>query len=260
MHNDSECEKEQQNSPSSEGAAGRNRTLLLRLGLGILVLAALIFISYWYYRGEWREYFFHFKYIFSVTRLRLFILSFGPFSVVVFVILQALQVILAPFPGELTGFVGGYLYGTILGTILSTMGLTLGSIAAFEIARVFGTTLVRKIVRQDAMDRFDYFVMHRGLYVAFILFLIPGFPKDSMCYLLGLTHLRRFDFIMMNIFGRLPGTLLLSLQGEAVNTKEYTAFFMLLAGSIVTTFLLYSFRNSIVHGFSRLIAPLHKRK
>ena len=61
----------------------------------------------------------------------------------------------------------------------------LGSLFAFAISRFLGLRFVEKIVKKDYIDRFNHFVTHKGLNVSFILFLIPGFPKDSLCYLLG---------------------------------------------------------------------------
>lgn len=242
-------------------APDRSRLILLAKIAGVvLLIVALILILYWYYAGEWREMFFRFKYFFSFKRLRDFILSFGAFSAIVFVIIQAAQVVFAPIPGEITGFVGGYLYGKVIGVILSTTGLTLGSFLAFEITRVFGTALVRKVVKQEAMDRFDNFVTHRGLHIAFILFLVPGFPKDSLCYLLGLTHVRRIDFLLMNVFGRLPGTLILNFEGDAVRGGKYEAFFVLLAASVVLTVLLYFLKNYIIRFFTWMVAFILKKR
>jgi uncharacterized membrane protein YdjX (TVP38/TMEM64 family) len=235
--------------------------LISRIALVIAIFALVVIISYWYHQGEWRGPYFRYKHFFHFARLRDFVLSFGAYSKVVFVTLQAFQVVFAPVPGEVTGFLGGYLYGKVVGTILSTVGLTFGSIAAFEIARFFGTPLVRKVVKQEVMNRFDDFITHRGLKIVYVLFVIPGLPKDSLCYLLGLTHMRRNDFILMNLFGRLPGTLMLCLQGEALRTHHYQEFFTLLVGSIVLTGVLYFLRNYLLHFFSRLMAAiLHKHR
>jgi uncharacterized membrane protein YdjX (TVP38/TMEM64 family) len=242
----------------------RHKTLLfltLRIVLVVAVFILVVLLSYSYHQGEWRGFFVEFKRFFYFPRLRDFILSFGAYSKLVFVILQGVQVLVAPIPGEITGLVGGYLYGMVTGSVLSTLGLAIGSTSAFEIARLFGTALVKKIVKREAMERFDYFVTHRGLHIAFILFLIPGFPKDSLCYLLGLTHMRRLDFVLMNLFGRLPGTLILSLQGEALRTHRYQEFFTLLVGSIVMTAILYFLRNYIMRFFSHLVLSiLHKHR
>ena len=186
---------------------------LFRTFLATFFLAFVVLTFYFYHEGVWCDVIRSCKYFFDVKRLEAYIASYGIYSALVFIVLQALQVIIAPIPGEVTGFVGGFLFGNVEGTILSMTGLTLGSLAAFSIARIFGLRLVEKIVKKKYKDRFDYWVTHKGLYITFIFFLIPGFPKDSLCYLLGLTRLKLVLFILMNVFGRLPGTVLLTMQG-----------------------------------------------
>ena len=79
----------------------------------------------------------------------------------------------------MTGLIGGFLYGKFLGIVLSTIGLTLGSWAAFSLSRVFGRPLVETFVKKETVDRYDYLLHHKGAFLIFLLFLIPGFPKDS---------------------------------------------------------------------------------
>lgn len=228
--------------------------------ISLVCLAALIcLIFYIYHEGLWRQTLHWYRYFFEFKRLRSFIVSFGPFAALVFIVLQALQVVVAPVPGEITGFVGGLLFGKLAGTFYSTVGLTLGSLLAFGIARRFGAAFVHKIVKREYIDRFDYFVTHRGLYVAFILFLIPGFPKDSLCYLLGLTRLRVLDFVLMNVFGRLPGTLMLGLQGDAVRNKHYVAFCVLLLGSVLLVVAMYIARNFLITAFHGIWTSIRRR-
>ncbi len=222
---------------------------LLRSILAMLILLLVFLVFYAYHEGVWKEIFAYYRFFFDYKKLRLFILSFGPFAALVFMTIQALQVVFAPVPGEITGFVGGLLFGNVLGTIYSTIGLTVGSLGAFAISRAFGLRFVEKVVKKDYIDRFNYFITHRGLNISYVLFLIPGFPKDSLCYLLGLTRIRLIDFVLMNIFGRLPGTLMLTMQGTALHDKQYRAFFILLFASIVLTFVLYITRNFLIKAF-----------
>lgn len=224
-------------------------SLILRSILWASILVLIILLFYVYHEGAWRDVFAYYRFFFDPKKLRVFIASFGPYAAFVFVLVQALQVVFAPIPGEVTGFVGGFLFGNVSGVILSTVGLTAGSILAFGIARVFGLKFVEKIVKKHYIDKFNFFVTHKGLYITFVFFLIPGFPKDSLCYLLGLTHMRLIDFILMNIFGRLPGTLMLTLQGSAVKDGKYQAFFTLLIISVILTFGLYMARNHIIRVF-----------
>jgi uncharacterized membrane protein YdjX (TVP38/TMEM64 family) len=215
---------------------------------------------YVYHEGQWKEIIRFYRFFFDPRKLRFFIESFGPFAAVVFVFVQALQVVAAPIPGELTGVVGGFLFGNTSGVILSTIGLTVGSLFAFGITRIFGLRFVEKIVKKQYIDKFNYFITHKGLNITFILFLLPGFPKDSLCYLLGLTHMRLVDFLFMNIFGRLPGTLMLTLQGNALKNGKYQAFFWLLFASIIFTVALYFTRNYIIHAVNKTIHKLLGKK
>lgn len=228
---------------------------ILRIILILLTLLFFFLLFYSYEEGAWREIFSYYRFFFDYTKLRLFILSFGPFSAVAFILIQALQVVFAPIPGEITGFVGGLIFGNVLGCIYSTIGLTLGSLLAFYISRSLGLRFVEKIVKQEYIDRFNHFVTHKGLNVSFILFLIPGFPKDSLCYLLGLTHMRTIDFILINIFGRLPGTIMLTMQGTALHSQQYRLFIILFSLSALLTFLLYLSRNKLVKQF---LAAIHR--
>ena len=103
----------------------------------------------------------------------------------IFIGLQVLQVVAAPVPGEVTGFVGGLFFGPFGGVLYSTIGLTLGSWLAFILARFAGRPLVETFVNPETIKRYDYVMKHKGLFLAFLMFLIPGFPKDLLCYLLG---------------------------------------------------------------------------
>jgi len=175
-------------------------------------------------------------YSFFVDRKKIieFVSSFGPLSVVIFISLQILQVLFAPIPGEVTGFIGGYLYGITLGTVYSTIGLSIGSWIAFLLSRTFGLPLVEKFVSREIIHKYDHFMAHKGTFFAFLLFLIPGFPKDALCYVLGLSHMKMKPFIVVSTAGRLFGTILLSIQGNCVrNDQDWTFFILLGAGGMI---------------------------
>jgi uncharacterized membrane protein YdjX (TVP38/TMEM64 family) len=235
-------------------------SIALRILLGLAAFALVSLVFYIYHAEGWRDILNYYRYFFDTKRLRVFIASFGPFAALVFVVIQVLQVLIAPIPGEITGFVGGFLFGIAKGMVYSTIGLTAGSLIAFWITRRFGMRYVEKIVKKHYIDKFNSFVTHKGLYVAYVLFLIPGFPKDSLCYLLGLTHIRFIDFLFMNLFGRLPGTLMLTLQGAAVKEQHYSEFFILFIASMALTFVLYLLRNHILRIFSAVAHRLVKKK
>lgn len=185
-----------------------------------------------------------------------FIESLGPWGFVGFVFLQVLQVIAAPVPGELTGFLGGYLYGPYLGVLLSTIGLTIGSYLAFFLSRVLGRPFVDRFVSKATMERFDFLLHHKGAFLVFLLFLIPGFPKDYLCYVLGLGHLSSLEFIIIGGTGRLFGTILLTLGGTFIRLHHYKSFFVLIGAAIIFLFLAMAYKDRI----ERVLRDWHARR
>lgn len=180
-------------------------------------------------------------------KLQRMLISLGPYSSAVFILLQVLQVVAAPFPGELTGVVGGYLYGEVFGFILSTIGLTLGSWVTFELASILGRPFVEKYIRGEVLRKFDFITTNTGAFICFLLFVIPGFPKDYLCYVLGLSRMRLGTFLIVSIIGRLPGTYLLTLQGASLRSQEYAAAFVFAAISAVLLLIAYLYRAQLFH-------------
>ena len=178
-------------------------------------------------------------------KLSKFLQSLGPYSPAVFVLLQILQVAAAPFPGELTGVVGGYVYGETMGFVLSTVGLTIGSWVAFELASILGRPFVERFVSQEVLRKFDFLTTNTGATICFLLFLIPGFPKDYLCYLLGLSRMKLGTFLIVSIIGRMPGTYLLTIQGAKFRNQEYYTVAIVGAVSAVILLLTYLYRNHI---------------
>jgi uncharacterized membrane protein YdjX (TVP38/TMEM64 family) len=189
----------------------------------------------------------------SKRRMLHFLDSLGPWSFAGFIVLQALQVVAAPIPGEATGLLGGYLYGTYLGILLSTIGLTLGSYVAFALSRAFGRPFAEKFVPEPAMKRFDYLLHHKGLFLVFLLFLLPGFPKDYLCYILGLGHLSTLEFLVVGTTGRLFGTILLTLGGNYLRFEQYGRFSILLGAAVVLVAVAIIFRERL----EKIFAFLH---
>ncbi len=208
----------------------RRRTIFFSAAAGFLLLAALVFL----YREELAG---GVEFLARIQekkeRFRNWIFSFGAWGPLVFIGVQIFQVVFSPIPGELTGFLGGYIYGVWLATLYSTVGLSVGSWLCFLLGRWLGRPFVEKLIPRSVLDKFDFLVNNRGAFLAFIFFAIPGFPKDYMCYVLGLSPLRTGVFLFVATVGRIPGTIILGLQGANVYEERYGVFFTLLIGVLI---------------------------
>lgn len=237
-------------SPVANGN-GRKNHIWLKLFLLVLFLAAFSYILY--ETGL-------IKFFLNKQRMITFIESLGPWGFVGFVLLQALQVVAAPVPGEVTGFLGGYIYGPYLGVLLSTIGLTLGSYAAFFLSRTFGKPFVDRFVSPGTMERFDYLLHHKGAFLVFLLFLVPGFPKDYLCYVLGLGHLSSIEFVVIGGAGRLFGTVLLTLGGNFIRLHQYKQFFVLVGAAIIFVLLAMAYKDKLEKLFREWYARKQKKE
>jgi uncharacterized membrane protein YdjX (TVP38/TMEM64 family) len=216
----------------------------------ILVILAIagVFLAYYYNSELWSSLSRFYQALHKRQALKRFIVSFGAYSPVAYMLLQVLQVVIAPIPGGAIEFLGGYLFGTTVGFIYSMVGLFFGSWLAFGLARVFEKWAVEKFVSAQTRKKFDYLVGHEGVILSFLLFLIPGFPKDALCYILGLTPMHTGIFLIISTIGRIPGTLMATLQGAKAFDEQYQTFLILLCLSALIILIFYIYHDAI-HGF-----------
>lgn len=231
---------------------GKNRFALRWL---ILILSvAAIFLLVWVFHCRyflWDGACYYADFLTDRERIKDLLKSAGPLGPVLFITVQVLQVIFAPIPGEATGFIGGYLFGVPLGMLYSTIGLTIGSTLAFLLGRWLEVHFVARIVRPETLKKFDFLMERQGALVAFFLFVIPGFPKDYLCFILGLSHMSLRLFLVLCTVGRLPGTLMLTLQGAKVYEGEYLVTVLLLGFCLLLAGLMYKHRETLYEFLKR---------
>jgi len=148
--------------------------------------------------------------------LRIFLGEHPYLGPILFIVFQALQVIIAPIPGEATGFLAGFFFGAFKGCLISTTGIIIGSSIAFYIGRFFKKRILSRYENSSYYLKIKKIFKKYGITGTFFLYLFPGFPKDVLNYLLGLMPISFKAFIFICTLGRIPGTFALSLQGDVV--------------------------------------------
>lgn len=217
----------------------------------VIFLASCLVVFVFFNSSLWDQLLRYYDLMTDREWLRQTVSSMGWAAPLVFMSLQIGQVLFAPIPGELTGFLGGYVFGALNGFLLSTLGLTMGSMINFAIGHFLGEPIVRKLVRCETYDKYNQMVQYKGILVIFIFFLIPGFPKDYLCMFLGLTTLPARVFFVLSTVGRMPGTLALSLQGASIFEKDYLFFVMVTALSLLFALVCYLARDPLYRWISR---------
>lgn len=184
-------------------------------------------------------------------KIKAYLVGLGWRAPFAYMALQALQVIIAPIPGEVTGFVGGYLFGTLWGSLYSTVALTFGSWVNFLIGRYLGKHWVRRIFPAVTVERMDFYLKHQGAIVVFLLFILPGFPKDGLCFFLGLSALPIKVLMLLSAIGRIPGTLILCAQGASLYHGDWVLLIVLTGLCVVMALLAWRFREPLYRWIER---------
>lgn len=166
--------------------------------------------------------------------LRQWVDGFGATAPLVFMAVQALQIVVFVIPGEVPQIAGGYLFGIAGGLALTVAGSALGSAIAFLASRFLGIEFLRAILRGEQLERLQRMASSpRATITFFLFFLIPGIPKDVLCYVAGLSRLRLSLFLVIATVGRLPGIVGSVMMGDAAAEQRW-----LFAGIVMAIALL----------------------
>ncbi|MBU5484029.1 VTT domain-containing protein [Clostridium sp. MSJ-11] len=217
----------------------------------ILIMTLLFFIALGYiFRKE-------LEHIFNMLRdqkqIKEFITSFGPLSKIVFIILQIIQVVIFIIPGEITQAAGGYIFGTVRGTILSIIGINIGAVILFLLTKKYKEKLVDKLIPNGIKTKFQKILNCKKInLIVFLIYLLPGIPKDVLTFLCGLSKISLKDFILYSTLGRMPALIMSCYYGQSLALGNKS---MIIIGTIIilVVFLIgVIFKETIVKSLEKV--------
>lgn len=151
-------------------------------------------------------------------------------GVCVYMFLQVLQVLVALIPGGVIQILGGVLFGNFWGTVLCSLGILAGSAIVFIMVRRFGMPVVEAFIDRKGIKKFEFLNDTKKLEITvFILFLIPGMPKDVLTYLAPLTKIKPSSFLALSMLGRFPAILLSIVFGANLSEGNILAAVVIFA-------------------------------
>ena len=151
-----------------------------------------------------------------------FIRGYGVFGIFVALGLQVLQVFVALIPGEFLEIGLGFTYGWFWGTILCLGGVAIGSSMIFLLVKRFGMKALEFFVPVEKINELGNISNEqRFKRLTFILFFIPGTPKDLLTYFLGLTKMTLGEFLAITLAARIPTVASSTIGGNLIGEGEY---------------------------------------
>ena len=193
-----------------------NRKHIAKIVIAILTLLLVVVIAYSIGRPLVR-------FVSDPAKFRDWVNEKGFLGVLAFISMNILQVLLAVIPGGPFEVGAGYAFGVFWGTLFCDLAMTVAGVLIFLFVRRFGMRFVGLFVSREKIESVHILKSsRRSESIIFLLFLIPGTPKDLFSYLIGLTDIRLSHWIFISAVGRLPAIFLSVLSGSALGESEYS--------------------------------------
>jgi len=174
------------------------------------------------------------RFVSEPDRFRDWVQLHGILGPIVYVFCVILQVVIAVIPGEPLELVGGYAFGAWLGTALCLAGIFIGSILVFGLVRRYGIRLVEIFFSADKLKELKFLKQSPKRTLLFtIIYMIPGTPKDMLCYFAGLTDMKWKTFMLISLLGRFPSLVTSTIGGNALGTESYVFAVIILVVAVV---------------------------
>ena len=190
----------------------RRRKILAGISLAVVVLLVAfvtLFVSRWlssFSREDFRDY----------------VRSFGALAPAVMLGLQILQVFIALIPGELVESAAGFILGPWLGTLVCYLGIALASALILTLTRRYGVKLVEVFITREKINELRFLnTEQKRNTLIFLLFFIPGTPKDLLTYFVGLTDIRLRTFLLLSMVARIPSVITSTFGGHLLGEERY---------------------------------------
>ena len=190
----------------------RRRKILAGISVSVvllLVICVTLFVSRWLRS-------------FSQEDFREYVRSFGVLAPLVMLGLQILQVFIALIPGEIVESAAGYVLGPWLGTAVCYLGICVASTLIFTLTRRYGVRLVEVFVAREKINELRFLnTEQKRNTLIFLMFFIPGTPKDLLTYFVGLTDIRLKTFLLLSMAARIPSVITSTFGGHLLGEERY---------------------------------------
>lgn len=237
----------------NEKRAARIRRLLSFLQLlvlGIIVIGIPLYVVLLH--PEWIEQ------VNSLEKAENLLNSYQSQSYWIYLGIQVLQIIISVIPGQFMNMAAGWLFGFPIAFLLSVAGAIIGTFLTYHMAKILGKKAVKTVMKPQRYNQFLRRLNSKKAYIiVFILYLVPGLPKDVLGYIAGVSDVKFIPFLVISIMGRLPALAVSVMIGSMLQKEIYTgviAISLLMVGIFILGFInRKKVLHSVDHGYEKYI-------
>ena len=216
--------------------------------VSVCIIIAVVFL-YCYFRYGKQIY----EIFGNIDNLKAFLAPFKGFDKWVFVAIRAFQTVIKIIPAEPLEIGSGVLYGTWGGMLLCLLGTMLGSLVIIALTRAFGRRIVEVFIPIEKINSLKFLQNKKRVYISlFLIYLLPGTPKDILTYAAGITDIDMKKFLLITGIARIPSIIVSTLCGEQLIEQNYTLAIIIFVATTVATVLC-----SVI--YKKILAPSKKK-
>ena len=229
-----------------------SKSIYLKIFLGLLCLAICL-IATFYFRNEIKLFIQKFTSPKQITEIKDYLTSFGKKGWLIFEAVQIIKVIVAIIPGEPIELLSGAMFGAFWGTVSCMIGNVIGSIIVFFLIKKHGIRLARFFANSEKLNQLSFLHSTQKLELfIFIIFFLPGTPKDILTYFAPLTKIKPSRYFLIVCFARIPSILTSTMTGANIINGDFRSAIIIFVIATIISIIGY-----IIH---TIIVKYHEKK
>ncbi len=169
----------------------------------------------------------------------------GVFGYLILALMMALQVVFVFLPGEIIEIMAGYLYGPFGGLLACMIGSAIGSILIYLFVKKFGISFIQRFIDIKKIEEVSFLKnKEKRNMLCFLIFFIPGTPKDALTYFIPLTDMKLSTFLLITTIARIPSIITSTIGGHAIGVENYIfSIIVFIVTGIISLIGLYIYKK-----------------
>lgn len=195
----------------------------------------------------------------DLDQIRLIISQYkGIEAAFVYLAAQIIQIIISVIPGQALQIAAGFMFGFLIALGLSIVGAVIGTIITYYLGKVLGRDAMHLIFGEEQINKYvEQMNSRRAAAIVFLIYLIPGIPKDVVSYAAGISSMRLRPFLLLSLTGRLPGMIASLLIGKQIFEGDYRAAIIVAVIASVAFILGVVFRKRLMAWFDKTYTRIY---
>ncbi|KAL8214923.1 hypothetical protein R6Q59_020372 [Mikania micrantha] len=121
-------------------------------------------------------------------------------------------------PASVLTLGGGYLFGLPVGFVADSIGATLGATAAFLVGKTIGRSyVISKLKKYPKFQAIAIAIQRSGFKIVLLLRFVPLLPFNVLNYLLSVTPVRLWEYMLATWLGMMPITFMFVYIGTTLS-------------------------------------------